>query len=174
LEFNVEPNLDHKSNRPQHQGLNIIIHWERCRCYWCILIKTSCKIPPQYELSSGTSFAVPLDEVWHKLDGYFVTHTLHRAYQPQNTRFTLPQCAPKRHLNNMRLCQSGYTADKVLHPLKGHKPFKLLNCFIHYLVNLEIQMLHTLYTKFRGRRPTKLVKSKIRIILSRVTSHGQP
>jgi hypothetical protein len=166
LEFNVKPNLDHKSNWPQHQGLNTLIHWERCRCYRCILIKTPLKIPPQYEPNSGTPFVVPLDEVRCKLDGY----TLHHAYQVQNMRFTLPQCAPKRHLNNMRLCRSGYTADKVPHPLKGHKPFKLLNCFIHYLVNLEIRMLCTLYTKFWGRRQTELVKRKIWIILSRVTS----
>jgi hypothetical protein len=70
----------------------------------------------------------------------------------------------------MQLCRSGYTANKVLHTLKGHQPFKLLNCFIHYLVNLEIRMLRTLYAEFWGRRPIELVKSKVRIILSRVIS----
>jgi hypothetical protein len=170
LEFNVEPSLDHKSNWPRHQGPRAIIHWEKCGCYWCIPIKTPFKIPAQYKLISGLSFAVPLDEVWCKLGGCLVTLIPHCAYQVQYMRFTLPQCAQKRHITNMQLCRSGYTADKVLHTLKGHQPFKLLNCFIHYLVNLEIRMLCTLYAQFQGRRPIELVKSKIRIILSRVTS----
>jgi hypothetical protein len=116
------------------------------------------------------SFAVPLDEVWHKLGGHSAILTPHHIYQVQYARFTLPQNAPKRHLTNNQLCQLAHTASRVLHPLKGHKPFKLLNCFIHYLVNLEIQTLCTLYAEFQGRRPTKLVKSKFWIILCRVTS----
>jgi hypothetical protein len=170
LKFDIEPSLDHKSNWPQHQRLRATIHWVRCGCYWCILIKAPLKIPPQYKLNSGMSIVVPLDEAQHKLGGHLVAHTPHCAHQVPYTRFTLPQRAPQRHLNNNQLCWLVYTAGKVPHLLKGHKPFMLLNCFIHYLVFSENQMLCTLHAKFWGRGLTELVKSKIQTILCRVTS----